>query len=135
MSQQAVDRLVKAYIKIRDDLDLARKNFKDLEAKRKVELAVVEDEIKKLADQMGTKSFRTDYGTATLVSKDFVSVKDWESTLEFVKQNSLWHLITKSVVKSEVKDYMEGHDNVVPPGLEYGMTQEIQVRRPTKTKA
>lgn len=134
MSQAQADKIVKAYVAIRDDLKKQQKAFDEIKAGHKQKMALLEDEMKKICDKVGVKSLPTAYGTASLVSKDFVKVTDWGRALEYIKSNDLWHLLTKKVSKVEVKDFMESHDNVVPPGLEYGATQEISVRRPTKRK-
>ena len=134
MSQVKADNLVRAYIAIRDDLAVQTKAYEAVKAGHKQKLALLEAELKKICDHTGTESLKTSFGTASLSKKDFVKVSDWPKALDYIKSNGLWHLLTKSVSKAEVKDFMEGNENVVPPGLEYGAIQEISIRRPTKKK-
>ena len=124
-----IDKLVGAYVKMRDDLDAERKKFKALEKERKAQMTRVEDHILKLCYEQGVESFKTVHGTAFKKKKDFISVKNWDAALDFILANDLTHILTKSVAKAAAKEYMEANENRLPPGLEYGSITEIGIRR------
>lgn len=124
-----IDKIVGAYIKMRDDLDAERKKFKELEKDRKAQMAKVEDHILKLCYDQGVESFATKHGTAFKKKKDFISVKNWDAALDFILTNDLRHMLTKSVAKAAAKEFMEENNNQLPPGLEYGAVTEIGIRR------
>lgn len=124
-----IDKLVGAYIKMRDDLDAERKKFKALEKERKAQMVRVEDHILKLCYDQGVESFKTVHGTAFKTKKDFVKVRNWDAALDFILKNDLTHMLTKSVAKAAAKEYMSENENQLPPGLEYGAVTEIGIRR------
>ena len=124
-----IETLVKAYVRIRDDLGAKRKEFKKVEADAKRQLDMIELELKKRADDLGVDSFKTTNGTAFKTTKDFVAVKDWNLTIKFILDNNLTNMFNKSVNKTAVKEYMAENNNALPPGVEYGQKVEIQVRR------
>ena len=124
-----VELLVKAYVRIRDDLNEKRKAFKDMESIRKKEMEKLELAIQTIADDAGVESFKTKYGTAFKKTSDFISVKDWSKTIGYIMEHDLRHMFNKSVNKTAAKEFMKANNNMLPPGLEYGQKVEIQVRR------
>jgi hypothetical protein len=124
-----IDKIVGAYVKMRDDLDAKRKEFKEFENERKAQMAKIEDHILKLCYEQGVESFKTVHGTAFKKKKDFVKVNNWDAALDFIIHNDLKHILTKSVRKDAVKEFMKENKNQLPPGLEYGAITEIGIRR------
>lgn len=124
-----IDRLVGAYINIRDNLNEIRAAFKEKESERKHHMDVIESQILKLCDEQGVDSFKTKHGTAFKKKKDFISVANWDAALDFMIANDLKHLLTKSVQKVAAKEFMAENNNQLPPGLEYQAITEIGIRR------
>ena len=127
-----IDRIVGAYIRMRDDLDAERKKFKELEKERKAQMAKIEDHILKLCYDQGVESFKTVHGTAFKKKKDFIKVSNWDAALDYIIANDLRHMLTKSVAKESAKEFMKENNNQLPPGLEYGAITEIGIRRQPK---
>jgi hypothetical protein len=123
------DTLVKAYVNIRDAISAKKKEYDTWEKDMKGKLGLIELELRKICEETGAESLKTAYGTAYKVMKDFVAVKDWEQTINFIFENDMPQLLNKAVNKTAVKEYMAANDNVVPPGVEYGQSLEIQVRK------
>lgn len=124
-----IDKLVGAYINMRDSLDAARKEFKELEKDRKAQMAKVEERILKLCYDQGVESFATKHGTAFKKKRDFIKVNNWDAALDYIIDNDLKHMLSKSVSKIAAKEFMEENQNQLPPGLEYGAITEIGIRR------
>lgn len=124
-----IETLVGAYVACRDSLSEKRREFKAEEVRHKKDMDIIAVHIKELADIHGVDSFKTAHGTAYRTTKDFVKVADWDTVLEFVLANDLKHLLTKSVAKAAVKEFMAENNNTLPPGLNYGAIVEIAVRR------
>jgi len=107
------------------------KKFKEFEKARKADMQKLADALQKLMDDAGgIESLRTDAGTAFRATKDFISVENWNEVLEYVKESGDLAIFNKSVSKAVIKEYMGDHDGMTPPGLVYGTSTEIQVRRP-----
>jgi len=124
-----VETLVYAYVKCRDHLAEERKTFKAIEVAHKKDMAAFAQQIMALADEHKVESFKTAHGTAYKSTKDFINVRNWDLTLDFILENDLKHLLTKNVTKAAVKEFMAENNNELPPGLEYRTLVEINVRR------
>ena len=126
-----LDRAVEAYVRLRDELDGHRKTFKDQEKAYKEKLDQLADFIgRELTD--GVESIKTSHGTAFWATKDFVSVQDAEAFFNFILETGDTQLLNKSANKTAAKEYMDEHNGIAPPGLEYSTSREIQIRRPRK---
>lgn len=126
-----LDRAVEAFVAIRDRRDADAKAAKE----RKADFDGKLDELaayigKQMGD--GVDSIKTKHGTAFRATKDFTSVTDFTKVIAHVKLTDDFQLFNKSVSKTAVKEYMEEHSGIAPPGIEYGTKVEIQVRRPIK---
>lgn len=126
--QVDIDSLVKKYVELRDAIDAV-----NAEAKKRVTVLeeaqeVIASVLMKLAKEQGVTSFKTESGTAFIATKDHAGVADWPRVLEFIEQNKAWNLLNKAVNKTAVKEYISQHETP-PPGVNYTVVQEIQVRR------
>jgi len=124
------DALVTAYVKMRDDLAAQEKTFKEFKAKRKEDMLKLADALQKMMDESGTESLKTTAGTAFRATKDFISVENWSDVLKYVEETGDLAIFNKSVSKAVIKEFMDEHGGMTPPGLAYGQKFEIQVRRP-----
>lgn len=139
-----VDKIIAAYIKIRDEKSKITREYKDA-------TGVLDEQLDKLAavlsaklTEVGTDSFKTSEGTAFKATKDQVGVLEIEEFREFLAletaggdkakateifNNFPWHFFTKTVSKPSVVAYMKDHDGQIPDGLRYDQFIETQVRK------
>ena len=78
---------------------------------------------------MGTKSIKTDSGTAYYIETKFVSVTSWDSALAFILENEYWHLLKKDVAGTASKDLIE--KGTIIPGVEMGSKIDLRIKAPT----
>lgn len=130
MSEITVDQAIGAIIKLR-----AKKAT--LEAESKAQVDIVKAKIEKIeaflkvkADELGVTSFKTDEGTAFLTTTDYANVAEWSTVLDFIKENGAYDLLEKRVNKAAVRVYMD-QLGMVPPGINYGTSVALNVRKPT----
>lgn len=128
MGQVNVEQVIAAYVKLRD-----QKN--ELKRKHKEELAPFNEKMSKLEGWLlrdlqnrGTKSERTDAGTAYITTVSSATVKDRDEYLNFVREKEMWDLIENRVSKTVVQDYLEETGELIP-GVNFEQTQEVRVRR------
>lgn len=124
-----VDRLVEAFVKIRDHLKVLSDDFKEKKKTHDTQMDAIAARIFELANAQGVESFKTPHGTAFKKKKDWIKVTNWPLALDFLVDEDLKHMLTKNVVKASAKEYMDENDGKLPPGLEYGSMIEIAVRR------
>ena len=124
-----IDKLVGSYVACRDDLSRETKIYNALKKEHKEDMQVIADHIMEIADEQNVNSFATPHGTAYKKYRDFIQVENWDMALDFMLDNDLRHLLTKSVAKAAAKEYMELNNGELPLGLKYGKIPEIGIRR------
>jgi hypothetical protein len=132
MQDMTVDQVIGSYIKLRNKRDSI-----DAEAKQKTKLIgetmmKLEHHLMQLADAQGVDSFKTEHGTAFIKQSDYASVEDWDAVLGFIEGEKAYEFLTRKVNKLAVRDYIDTHEGVIPPGMSYGVRRDIQVRIPSK---
>lgn len=122
------DDLIGKYVEVRD-----RKAA--LVADHKTKVAKFDDALDKLEavllaqfEQLGTDSVKTAHGTAYKTTKNSYQVADWEATLDFIRENELWHILEKRVAKAGVDAYKEENGDILP-GLNARTEVTVNVRR------
>lgn len=123
-----VDAIIEQYIALRDAKDQFDKAVKDKTAQIKAAMEKLEGQLQAHFLATNTTSVKSSAGTAFVKEVDFVGVSDWEQTLSFIRENQAWELLNRVVNKTEVKKYIKDHE-VPPPGVNYTVAREVQVRR------
>jgi len=128
----ATDELIGRYIELRDQIADMKKEY---EAKVKPLNEFMQVIAAKMLGDMhdsGQKSLKTDRGTAFIKESTFVGVSDWEAALNYIRENEAYDLLTKAVNKTAVKEYLEEHEDIPPPGVNITLKNEVQFRKPSK---
>jgi hypothetical protein len=128
-----IDEVIKEFVGIRDRLDAKRKIFKAEEKADKEELEKLSMWLRDKADELGTNSFKTDYGTAYKSTKTYARVGSWDKVLDFIKSTDNWHMLEKRISKintMEVIDTLGIEPSSI--GVDLGADVDMLVRRPDK---
>jgi hypothetical protein len=121
----SVDRLVKAYIKIRDARSELTKQIDELEEKQKV----IQDKLLEICKDTGTESLRTEFGTVTKRITKRYWTSDWESFYKFMKENDAMQLLEQRVSRGNMESFLEENPDLHPPGLNVDANYAVTVRR------
>lgn len=125
MSAVTADRLVKAYIKIRDARQELSKQDSDLEEKQDM----IQSKLLEICKETGAESLRTEFGTVTRrVSKKYWT-HDWESFYKFVKEHDAFPLLQKRISITAMQEFLEEYPDLHPPGLNVDSSYVVSVRR------
>lgn len=123
-----VDDAIAAYIKLRDKKAV-------LEREHKEELAPIKEIMDKLEGWLqkqlladGIESMKTNVGTAFLQTASSATVRDWNATLEYIKEADEWGLLESRVNKTAIKDFI-ANKGEPPPGVEFREIIVTRVRR------
>lgn len=123
-----IDNVISMYIQLRDKKEAIARKMKVKTAEINTAMGGLERIIKEKADRDGVNSFKTAAGTAFLETTSRASVGDWDKVLEFIKQENMYHMLTKGVSKVVVKEYLD-NNNSLPPGVNYTTELSVKVRR------
>lgn len=120
----SVEKIIGFYIGLRDEKA-------EIEARHKEELAQIKENMqmaeaalhKLMLDQDVTQLKKKGVGTAFL--QEFVSAKvdDWDTVLEYIKEQGRWDLLERRVNKTAVLD----GDEV--PGITIAKSLKVNIRR------
>lgn len=124
-----VDKLVRAYIKIRDARAKLKEDYEAADAKLVEDMKTVSDSILELCKATGADSIRTPYGTASRTVKRRFWTNDWESMYKFIKDHDAFGLLEQRVHQTNMKAWLEENPEALPPGLNSESSYSISVRR------
>ncbi len=123
------DKLIGAYVAIRDEIAQLEVAHKATLATPKGRLEKIEVEMLRRFQERGAESIRTKLGTAYRSTKTSVTCADWDSFFHgFVLNNQAWEMLEHRPAKTAVLQYKEEHDEL-PPGLNYREEASVGFRR------
>ena len=123
------DKLVKAYIKIRDARKALADNYEREDGELKESLEAIESELLEACKSIGADSIRTAYGTLSRTVKKRYWTNDWHSFYEFIKENDAIELLEKRVAQTNMATFLEENPDLHPPGLNVDSRYSVVVRR------
>lgn len=123
------EKLVKAYIRIRDARAEAKKAFENQDAELEEKQDKIEAALLGMCNETGTKALSTAVGTASKVVKTRYWASDWEKMHAFVKDHDAMHLLEKRIAQTAMKEFLEANPESMPEGLNVDSKYSIVVRR------
>ncbi len=124
----SMDQVIAAYLQLRQ--------LKDETARRhKEEMAPINDKMNKLQswvhsqlNSQGQKNARVDAGTAFLQTDTSVTAQDWDTVLQFIKDNGLFEMLERRLSKGVVTEYIESTGSI-PPGVKITSEVSCHIRK------
>jgi len=125
MTDVPVDRLVRAYIKIRD----ARSELEKKDTKLEEQQKLIQGRLLDICKETGVESLRTEFGTVTRRSTKNYWTSDWGSLYEFIKKNDAFPLLQRRISNAAMDTFLEENPDLHPPGLNVDAAYTVSVRR------
>lgn len=122
------DKLVKAYIKIRDAREALTKQDDELEEQQ----GMIQEKLLEICKEAGTDILRTQYGTVSKRVRKEYWTSDWESLYKFIKEHDAFHFLYKRISSGSVDTFLQENPDLHPPGLNSDASYAITVRRSSK---
>lgn len=132
IEQVPVDKLTKAFIKIRDKRSEMTAEFKRQDDALKTQQDRIKRALLDYCKEQNLTSVKTDAGTVIRTVKSTYWTSDWDSMYDFIIENEVPEFFTKSLNQSNVKAFLEEHPDITPPGLNVSSEYQITIRKPTK---
>lgn len=123
-----LDDLIGKYVEVRDRKATLTAEYKEKAAKFDAALEKIEAVLLQQFEAMGTDSVKTPHGTAYKSTKNSYQVADWDSTLAFIREHELWHILERRVAKAGVDAYKEENGDILP-GLNARTEVTVNIRR------
>lgn len=123
------DKLVRAYIKIRDARKELSEQFEKQDSELKESLETIEAQLLEACKAIGADSIRTPYGTLSRTVKKRYWTNDWHSFYTFLKEHDALELLEKRVAQTNMSTFLEENPDLHPPGLNVDSRYSVVVRR------
>lgn len=122
---QKFDRMVRAYLNIREARSAIKKEYEARDADLKAQLGRIENAIMANLQETGAESVRTEYGTAYTQTTTKASIADWSA---FSQWENAIEFMERRVKASMVREYLDDHGEL-PPGVDVYNELNIRIRK------
>lgn len=125
----SVDKLVTAYIKMRDKRAALLREYESEDEEIKGQMEVVETKLLELCKSIGADSLKTKHGTVIRTVKTRYWTSDWNSMHKFVMENNMPELLEKRISQTTMKQLLDENPDMMPPGMNVDSRYSVTIRR------
>lgn len=128
-NEPAADLLTTLHLRLRDDKSVVAKAAEKMDEEFKGGAEKIEGLL--LQKLLVNKAKSMNAGPATFYKEEVMkpSCSDWQAFYAFIKANDAFEAIEKRVTKAFIQQYVEAHDNELPPGINVHRETVVRVRR------
>lgn len=127
--QVPTEKLVKAFIKMRDARAALTKKYEEDDKAIKDQMVMIEHMLMDACKKAGADSIRTGAGTVIRNVKTSYWTSDWESMHNFIKENQALELLERHIAQRAMKDWLEANPDKMPKGLNTESKYTVTIRR------
>jgi len=125
----SIDKLVKAYTKIRDKRSELTSKYKEEEGKLREQQDKVKLALLEYCKEHEVDSVRTASGLFYRTVKQRYWTSDWESMHKFIMDNEVPEFFEKRLNQTHVRQFIEENPDLGPAGLNVDSEYAISVRK------
>lgn len=131
MSQLSVpvEKLVKAYIKMRDKHTEMLHEFQEKENAIKEQMDKVKQALLAYCKDNNIESVKTSEGTFYRTIRRRYTTADWDSMNKFILEHEVPDLLEKRLHQGNMEQFLTEHPDLLPPGLNCDAEYSVTVRR------
>lgn len=130
MSEQLqADRLVAAYVKMRDKRAELSAAFEAEDNKISAQMGLVEEELLKICKSIGADSVRTPFGNVYRTVRTRYETSDWEHMYQFITEHNVPQLLERRISTNNMKQFLEENPELMPIGMNVNNKYTVTVRR------
>lgn len=124
-----VEKLVKVYLKMNASLSAQKAAWEAEEKALKEQMAKVKSALLAYCKEQNVESVRTAEGLFYRGVTTRYWTNDWESMGKFIVEHGVPELLEKRLHQGNMKQFLEEHPEVLPPGLNVDSEYTITVRK------
>ena len=125
----SIDKLTKAYVKIREKRAELSSKFKEEDENLVSQLDKIKKALLDYCKEHGVESVRTNAGLVYKSIRSRYWTSDWESMYKFVLKHEVPEFFDKRLNQTNVKQFLEENPDILPEGLNVDSEFTISVRR------
>lgn len=123
------DKLVKAYIKMRDKRSELLAQYNEADGRIKEQMELIEQHLLETCKATGASSIRTAHGTAVRSISTRYWTGDWESMHKFIRDHDALDLVERRISQLAMKNFLRENPDLLPPGLNVDNKYTVIVKR------
>lgn len=124
-----VEKLVRVYLKMNATLTEMRHAYEAQEKVLKEKMATVKGALLEHCKAHNVDSVRTSEGLFYRTVKRDYWTSDWDSMRKFIVEHKVPELLHERIHQTNMKQFLEEHPDLLPPGLNVDSEYTITVRR------
>lgn len=132
MENAPIEKIVQAYIKIRDTKDRLYQEYKAQTEELEAQMDVLKHRLVEISKETGVTSFSTPHGVAYRTTKQRYWTNNWEEFYKMMQEHDAMSLLEKRIHQTNMKEFMEQNPDLHPPGLHIDSEYEITIQRRSK---
>lgn len=122
-------KMARVYVKMRDKKAEIMRLAEEECAAIQTKMSVIEIEMLKILQAQDANSVATEEGTIYRQIDIKPSCADWEIFYDWIKDNDAFDALERRIKKTFIKEYIEQHDDKLPPGVNVIREWKVTVRR------
>lgn len=127
--QVPTEKLVKAYIKMRDARAALSTEYEAKDKEIKDQMDLIEHTLLDVCKRAGADSIKTGAGTIIRGVRISYWTSDWESMHNFVKENQALDLLERRVAQKAMGEFLKANPDKMPKGMNVETKYTVTVRR------
>lgn len=125
----SVDRLVAAYIKMRDKRAELLREYEEADGAIKTQMDAVETKLLELCKDIGADTLGSKHGKVIRTVKTRYWTTDWESMHKFILENKMPELLERRISQTTMRQLLEENPDLMPQGLNIDSRYAVTIRR------
>lgn len=127
--QVPTEKLVKAYIKMRDARAVLSAEYEAKDKEIKDQMELIEHTLLDVCKRAGADSIKTGAGTVIRGVKTSYWTSDWESMHNFIKENQALDLLERRIAQRAMGEFLKANPDKMPKGMNVETKYSVTVRR------
>jgi enamine deaminase RidA (YjgF/YER057c/UK114 family) len=127
----SVDKLVAAYIKMRDKRAELLRDYEEVDGSVKAQMELVEAKLLELCKEIGADKLGSKHGTVMRTVKTRYWTSDWEALHKFILEHKMPELLERRVSQTTMKQLLEENPDLMPVGMNIDSKYSVTIRRTT----
>ena len=125
----SVDKLVAAYIKMRDKRAELLREYEEADGSVKSQMELVEAKLLELCKDIGVDRLGSKHGAVIRTVKTRYWTSDWESMHKFILEHKMPQLLERRISQLNMKQLLEENPDLTPMGLNTDSKYSVTIRR------
>lgn len=124
-----LSKLVKVYLKMKTKRSELASKYAEEDGAIKTQMDMVKKALLQHCKDSGVDSVRTSEGLFYRTTRQSYWTSDWESMGKFIVEHNVPELLEKRIQQTNMKQFLEEHPDLLPPGLNVDSEYSVTVRR------